>query len=66
MPVNKVVVHDKEGNIIKGTTADFLPKKPMFHLVVGGMHGDQVKEVFVETLKAVFFVKDFSSLFPHR
>ena len=59
MPTNKIVVHDKEGNIIKGTTADFLPKRPVFHIAVGGMHGEEVKEIFIDNLKAIFFVKDF-------
>ncbi len=59
MPANKVVVHYKDGRILKGTTADFLPKRPVFHLLVGGIHSKDVKEVFVEELKAIFFVKDF-------
>lgn len=59
MLVNKIVVHDKEGNILKGTTADFLPKRPMFHLAVRGIHGEEMKEIFINDLKAVFFVKDF-------
>jgi len=60
MPVNKIVIHDKNGKILKGTTADFLPKKPMFHLVIGGLHGDEVKEILIDTLKAVFFVKSYT------
>jgi hypothetical protein len=59
MQANKVVVHDKEGNIIKGMTADFLAKKPFFHLHLGGVQGQEVREVFIANLKAVFFVKDF-------
>ena len=60
MPVNKIVVHEKSGNILKGTTADFLPKRPLFHIAVGGMHGEEVKKIFMNNLKAIFFVKDFS------
>jgi hypothetical protein len=60
MPANKIVVHDKSGNIFKGTTADFLQKKALFHLAVGGIHGNEIKKIFVESLKAIFFVKDFS------
>ena len=60
MPANKIVVHDKGGNVLKGTTADFLPKRPLFHIAVGGIHGEEVKKIFVDNLKAIFFVKDFS------
>jgi hypothetical protein len=59
MPANKIVVHEKSGNVLKGTTADFLPKRPLFHLAVGGMHGKEMKKIFVDHLKAIFFVKDF-------
>lgn len=58
-PSNKVVVHYKNGKILKGTTADFLPKRPMFHLIIGGIQSEEVKEILVNELKAVFFVKDF-------
>jgi hypothetical protein len=60
MPANKIVVHEKSGNILKGTTADFFPKRPLFHLAVGGIHGDEVKKIAVEQLKAIFFVRDFN------
>jgi hypothetical protein len=60
MPANKIVVHDKGGNVLKGTTADFLPKRPLFHIAVGGIHGEEIKKIFVDNLKAIFFVKDFS------
>jgi len=59
MPENNVVVHYKDGTIFKGTTADFLPKKPTFHLNVGGILAEEVKEIAVEDLKAVFFVRSF-------
>lgn len=59
MPANKIVVHEKSGNVLKGTTADFLPKRPLFHLSVGGMHGEEMKKIVVDHLKAIFFVKDF-------
>lgn len=60
MAANKIVVHDKGGNVLKGTTADFLPKRPLFHIAVGGIHGEEVKKIFMDNLKAIFFVKDFS------
>jgi hypothetical protein len=59
MPANKIVVHEKGGNILKGTTADFLPKKSLFHLNVGGIQGEEVKKIFMDNLKAIFFVRDF-------
>ena len=60
MIANKVVVHGKNGKILKGTTADFLPKKPVFHVIIGGMLGEEVKEISVDDLKAVFFVKSLT------
>ena len=55
MVSNKVVVKYKDGNIVKGSTGDFLPTKPRFHLNV--LDGS-IKEIQVEELKALFFVKD--------
>ena len=60
MPANKTVIHEKSGNVLKGMTADFLPKRALFHLSVRGMHGEEMKKIFIDDLKAVFFVKDFS------
>jgi len=60
MPANKIVIHEKSGTVLKGMTADFLPKRPSFHLSVGGMHGEEMKQIYIDDLKAVFFVKDFS------
>lgn len=60
MPANKIVVHEKSGNVLKGTTADFFPKRSLFHLSVGGIHGEEMKKIVVDHLKAVFFVRDFS------
>jgi hypothetical protein len=53
---NKVVVHYKNGGVIKGTTLDFVAEKPKFHLT----HADlRIEEIDTETMKAVFFVKTF-------
>lgn len=54
-PENKVIAHFVDGTLLKGTTLDFLPAKPVFHLMDGD--GD-VHEVPVDELKAVFFVHD--------
>ncbi len=53
---NKVVLHYKTGNIVKGMTYDFVAEKPIFHIV----HQDgNIEEVETEKLKAVFFVKTY-------
>lgn len=57
MPLNKIVVHNKDGKILKGTTADFHPNKPVFHLITGGIPGEKVTEIIMDNLKGVFFVK---------
>jgi hypothetical protein len=55
MEPDKVVIHFKDGNILKGKTKDFFPNKKTFHL---NLEDSQTKEVNVEKLKALFFVKD--------
>jgi len=55
--INKVALRYKDGRVVKGTTQDFLPGKPIFHIHTVGR--DQADEVKAEDLKAVFFVKDF-------
>ena len=55
MQQNKVVMHLKNGCIRKGVTNDFLPNKPRFHFT--GMDGS-IEPVDIDTLKALFFVKD--------
>jgi hypothetical protein len=56
---NKVVVRYKNGEILKGVTTDFNPEKPVFHLQI--KIGDKInlREIKLEHLKAVFFVKSF-------
>lgn len=55
--INKVVVHSLSGKILKGTTQDFFPNRPLFHVQpVGG--GPSV-EIRCKSLKAAFFVRDF-------
>ena len=56
MPANKVVVRYKNGSILKGTTTDFFQNKAQFHVVE--MSGESTT-VYVEELKAIFFVKDY-------
>lgn len=51
---NKVVARFCDGRVIKGTTTNFLPAKPSFHLQT---QDRQVIEVRISDLKALFFVK---------
>jgi hypothetical protein len=55
--INKVVVRYGDGRLVKGTTEDFFPNRPSFHLHPLGE--SQLVDVFCKDVKAVFFVKDF-------
>lgn len=55
--LNKIVVHFRDGKLLKGTTQDFFPNRPLFHIQPA--EGGEAVEVRCKTLKAVFFVKDF-------
>ncbi|MGD8923199.1 MAG: hypothetical protein PVH24_08105 [Candidatus Zixiibacteriota bacterium] len=58
--MNKVVVRFADGRVVKGTTADFLPTKDLFHLNLSTEPvGAKPVEVSTGELKALFFVKDF-------
>ncbi len=54
---NRVVVRYLDGRVLKGTTQDFFPTRPLFH--IQGVEGSGSAEVHVRQLKAVFFVKEF-------
>ena len=54
----RVVVRYTNGQTLKGTTQDFRPGSPRFHLIRAD--GLAVLDVSVADLKAVFFVRDFS------
>jgi hypothetical protein len=54
----KVVVRYVDGTVLKGTTQDFFPNRPSFHLIP--FDGGASVEVRSKLLKAVFFVKDFT------
>lgn len=57
--MNKVVVRYADGRIVKGTTADFVPTKDLFHVnVLNDAAGAKPIEVHLKDLKALFFVKD--------
>ena len=55
--VNKVAIRFKDGRVVKGTTHDFMPGKPILHVHPAG--STEVSEVKTEDLKAIFFVKEF-------
>ncbi len=60
MNQNKVVVRYMNGNILKGSTTDFMANKDSFHLTpADSKPGDQGQAINVKECKAVFFVKDF-------
>ncbi|MGE5285543.1 MAG: DUF6982 domain-containing protein [Actinomycetota bacterium] len=61
MDPSKIVVRYRDGRTLKGTTQNFFPNKPVFHLNRhgGAGPGDPV-EVKLEDLKAIFFVRDFT------
>lgn len=55
----KIVVHYRDGRILKGHTRDFFPAtKDIFHLSLVGSSEKPI-EINLNELKAVFFVKDF-------
>jgi len=55
MQQNKVVMQLKNGTVRKGITSDFLPNKARFHFTCTD---GSTEAVDVDTLKALFFVKD--------
>ncbi len=55
--INKIVAHYVDGRLVKGTTQDFFPNRPMFH--VKSQEGEGI-EVHCKDLKAVFFVRDLN------
>ena len=59
MTLNKIVVKFKDGKIVKGWSTDFGPKKEIFHLNPLEEYGKDVLKIEVDSLKAVFFVKDY-------
>jgi hypothetical protein len=56
LPTNRVVAHYLDGKIVKGTTQDFFPNRPIFHILPVGASAEM--EVQCRQLKAVFFVRD--------
>jgi hypothetical protein len=61
---NKVVIHFRDGRIVKGYTHDFNPNKDTFH-VSKAENGKEVLEVSTSLMKAAFFVKSFEGNKDH-
>ncbi len=55
MEHNRIVIHFKDGSLLKGNTSDFFQNKESFHI---NLLGGKTEKIDVERLKAVFFVKD--------
>jgi hypothetical protein len=61
--VCRVVAHFLDGSVTRGTTSDFFPNRPSFHLVPPD--GGKPQEIECCSLKALFFVKDLQGC-PER
>jgi hypothetical protein len=61
---NRVVVHFRNGRIVKGYTYDFNPNKEIFH-IFEAQDAKRVIEVSMSFLKAVFFVRSFKGNKDH-
>jgi len=63
---SKIVARYRDGRTLKGTTQNFFPNKPVFHVIrLGGAGPGDVIEVNIEDLKAIFFVRDFTGNAKH-
>jgi hypothetical protein len=56
---SSVVARFMDGRVLKGTTHDFGPQKPIFHLSIWGEPNAKSIAVPIGALKALFFVKTF-------
>jgi hypothetical protein len=66
MDPSKIVARYRDGRTLKGTTQNFFPNKPNFHVNrQGGAGPGDLVEVNVEDLKAIFFVRDFKGNAKH-
>ncbi len=73
MILNKVVARFKDGTIIRGRTNDFNPQKKLFHIELENgeavyTNAGELKtvKVDIESLKALFFVKDVKGNKDHE
>ncbi len=56
-PPLKIVAHYNDGRVLHGTTSNFWPRHPVFHLHNGSA---EPTAVILDELKAVFVVKAFT------
>jgi len=56
--INHVVAHFLDGTLLKGTTEDFSPNRPAFHLHERGR--SEAVAIQCRKLKAVFFVRNLN------
>jgi hypothetical protein len=66
MEPSKIVARYRDGRTLKGTTQNFFPNKPAFHVKrLEGAGPGALVEVTLEELKAIFFVRDFTGNAKH-
>ena len=66
MEPSKIVARYRDGRTLKGTTQNFFPNKPNFHVNrQRGIGPGDLVEVNIEDLKAIFFVRDFTGNKKH-
>jgi len=66
MDPSKIVARYRDGRTLKGTTQNFFPNKPVFHVKrLGETNPGDLIEVTLEDLKAIFFVRDFTGNAKH-
>ena len=53
--MNRIVIHTKQGGVVKGSSRDFRPNREKFHVI---LENGEVAAFSLQNLKAVFFVKD--------
>jgi len=61
----KVVARYADGQLLKGYAADFDPDQPRFHLAPAHGSPEEVVEVWLKDLKALFFVRTFEGSADH-
>ena len=66
MGPSKVVVHYADGKVVKGFAQDFSPDKDSFHLYANSSLSGISEEVTINSLKAMFFVRDFAGNPGHQ
>ena len=63
MEQNRIVVKFKNRSVLKGKTNDFFPNRNRFHME---LTDGSIRDIVVEDLKAIFFVKDFEGNKDHK